>query len=99
MASTKDFFTKMPCIVDTNRSFEGPSIADDDTIVRVEYRKSMYPWYTVYYLHRLFGDERVYKCKAQFKCLPDAVKNWISERTPMENSYLIRWEGVPGDSK
>lgn len=90
---TSDFFNKMPCIVRMNESYpEKLDIADDDKIVRVEHRKTAYPYYTVYYYHRIYNDDRIYKCSAQFKVLPEIVKQWISRRVPVENGFRIKWD-------
>lgn len=95
---TSDFFNKMPCIVDMN--IEKPDkqiIADEDRIVRVEYHKkhhnTAYPYYTVYYFHRIYNDDRIYKCSQRFMVLPEIVKQWISKRVPIENGFRIKWEG------
>lgn len=90
---TSDFFNKMPCIVDMNACHEPPTVKDDDTIVRVEYGKTAYPYYKVYFLRRIYNDDRIYKCKATFKRLPETAQKWISRRVPWENGFLIRWEG------
>lgn len=89
-----DFFTRMPCIVRMNECYPDKlDIADDDKIVRVEHHKTAYPYYTVYYFHRIYNDDRIYKCSARFKVLPEIVKQWISKRVPFENGFRIKWEG------
>ena len=93
MISVQDFFDKLPGIVDMGIECEKPVVENDDKIVRVEYgKKDSYPYFTVYYLHRIYNDDRIYKCKARFKVLPEIVRQWINERTPKENGYWIRWE-------
>lgn len=93
MKAIDDFFNKLPGIVDMDMERGKPVIESDDKIVRVEYdKKSSYNFFTVYYLHRIYNDDRIYKCKARFKVLPEIVKRWINDRTPKENGYWIRWE-------
>jgi len=93
MISVQDFFNKLPGIVDMDIEREKPAIKSDDKIVRVEYaKKDSYPCFTVYYLHAIYNDDRIYKCQARFKVLPEIVRQWVNERTPKENGYWIRWE-------
>lgn len=90
---TKDFFNKMPCIVRMNEAYPDKlDIATSDEIVRVELNKTAYPYYEVYYTHRIFDDDRIYKCSQRFKVLPKLVLDWISKCVPIENGFRIKWE-------
>ena len=90
----KDFFNKMPCIVDM-AVMKGPhTITEEDTIVCVELdKKDTYPYYTVYYLHRIYNDDRIYKCALRMRTLPDLVRAWCNRRFPSDNTMRTRWEG------
>ena len=87
----KMFFTKMTCIVRMDQSFPSPIITEEDRIVRVEKFKISYI-YTVYYFHRIYNDDRIYKCSARFKTLPEFVQKWMMQRDLKENGAFVRWE-------
>lgn len=89
-----DFFNKMPCIVDVSTSGGRKEITEQDELVRVQYGKTSYPYYTVYYLARLFDDDRVYKCSQTFSPnrLPKIVQKWMEQREQKEAPANIRWE-------
>ncbi|MBP5431007.1 hypothetical protein [Ruminococcus sp.] len=91
----RDFFNRMPCIVDMNSFARGrPIINAIDRIVQVERDKCSDSHFTVYYYHRIYSDDRIYKCKARFKVLPDIVKTYISERFPKETAYCVKWNDL-----
>lgn len=91
--SISDFFNKMPCICQMNNQMGRPAISDDDKIVRVELNKETYPYYTVYYFHRIYNDDRIYKCALRMKTLPEFIQKWCDERDPIETKSFTRWEG------
>lgn len=92
--SVKDFFNKMPCIVDMNIAYPSEEkIDDNDKIVRVELNKEAYPYYTVYYFHRIYNDDRIYKCALRMKSLNEVIQKWCDERDPIETKSFTRWEG------
>ena len=91
--SISDFFNKMPCICQMNNQMGRPAISDDDKIVRVELNKETYPYYTVYYFHRIYNDDRIYKCVLRMKTLPEFIQKWCDKREPLETKRLARWEG------
>lgn len=93
---TSDFFNKMPCIVDMGWYSED-KISDDDKIVRIELSKESFPIYTVYYFHRIYNDDLIYKCQFRCKVLPCALQRWALVRNSQENQRRIRWEGEPND--
>ena len=91
--SINDFFNKMPCICQMNNQMGMPAFSDDDKIVRVELSKEAYPYYTVYYFHRIYNDDRIYKCALRMKTLRDVIQKWCDKRDPIETTSFIRWEG------
>lgn len=92
--SISDFFNKMPCIVDMNTAYPSKKkIDDNDKIVRVELIKETYPYYTVYYFHRIFNDDRIYKCSLRMNALPDAIKAWCERHCPIDNKRRTMWQG------
>ena len=91
--NVSDFFNKMPCICQMNNQMERPAFSDDDKIVRVELRKEAYPYYTVYYFHRIYNDDRIYKCALRMKTLCDSIQKWCDERDPIDTKSFTRWEG------
>ena len=91
---TKDFFNKMPCIVNMS-SFSGTDeekLLETDEIVRIERRKEMLPYYEVYYLHRIYNDDRIYKCSLRLKHLPDWLRCWMEKRDPKETQLSQYWD-------
>lgn len=91
--NVSDFFNKMPCICQMNNQMGRPAFSDDDKIVRVELRKEAYPYYTVYYFHRIYNDDRIYKCALRMKTLRDSIQKWCDERDPIDTKSFTRWEG------
>lgn len=91
--SVKDFFNKMPCICQMNNQMGRPAFSADDKIVRVELNKETYPYYTVYYFHRIYDDDRIYKCALRMKSLNEVIQKWCDERDPIETKSFTRWEG------
>lgn len=95
MKNISDFFNKMPCIVDISISGGRKEITEQDELVRVQYEKNSYPHrYTVYYLARLFNDDRVYKCAQTFLPyqLPEIVQQWMEQHEQKEYPACVRWK-------
>ena len=88
----KDFFSKGPCIVDMDYYPSEGSLLETDEIVRIERRKESYPYYQIYYLHRLYADDRIYKCKLRLKQLPEWLKSWMEKREPKETQLSQYWD-------
>lgn len=91
--NTRNFFNKMPCICQMNNQMRRPAFSDDDKIVRVELTKGAYPYYTVYYFHRIYNDDRIYKCALRMKTLRDSIQKWCDKRHPIDTKSFTRWEG------
>lgn len=93
--TAKDFLNKMPCIVDMN-SFSGSDeekLLETDEIIRVEFQKrDTYPCYKIFYLHRIYNDDRVYKCMLRLKKLPEWLRSWINERETKETPLHQYWD-------
>jgi len=92
--TTKDFFNKMPCIVNMS-SFSGTDeekLLETDEIVRIERRKEMLPYYEVYYLHSIYNDDRIYKCCLRLKNLPEWLMQWINQRDLKETPISQYWD-------
>ena len=90
----RDFFNRMPCIVDMDFAYPSKKPIDDkDKIVQVQKTKGENE-YTVYYFHKIYNDDRIYKCQVRFRVeLPEVVKEYIRKRTPKEGHFYITWEG------
>lgn len=90
----RDFFDKVPPgIVDMGCMKGEPIVAPEDRIVQVEfnYKKDTHPVYSVYYYHRIYNDDRVYKCHARFRRLPDIVRRFMSEHVKEVTPFGIKW--------
>lgn len=97
----RDFFNRMPCIVDMNMAYSSiePKINDNDKIVQVVKPRSE-RMFTVYYFHRIYNDDRIYKCKARFSVLPEPVKRYMKSRKMRESSNGgYKWDGAPEPDK
>lgn len=100
----RDFFDKVPPgIVDMGCMKGEPIVAPEDRIVQVVLEKGTHPVYSVYYYHRIYNDDRVYKCHARFRRLPDTVKRFMSEHvenvTPFGTKWSIAEKKLPEGSK
>lgn len=94
MSTEKQYSFFSELIVD---NFAGgrKEITEQDELVLVQYEKNSYPHrYTVYYLARLFNDDRVYKCAQTFLPyqLPEIVQQWMEQHEQKEYPACVRWK-------
>lgn len=95
----RDFFNKMPCIVDMDMMHGKPQVNENDRIVQVV-KKKHDSSFTVYYFHRIYNDDGIYKCKARFTVLPEPVKQYMKSRKMRESSDGgYKWDGAPEPDK
>ena len=88
-----DFFNKMPCIVNLDSEVKEKQVIDEnDRIVKVVKPKRE-SCFTVYYFHRIYNDDRIYKCKLRFIKLPEVVKRYMKSRKMREYSEGYKWDG------
>ena len=95
-----DFFSKCPPgIVKMDWERIEPKIVDEDRIVQVVKPKKE-SRFTVYYFHRIYNDDRIYKCKATFSVLPESVKRYMRSRAMRESADgSYKWDGAPAPEK